>query len=106
VNSYIIEAIVILALANIITRALPFWILKNAKEYKLLGYIEKRFPLIILVILIFYTLINVDFSTSPFAYKEIIGILTAIILHLIKGNYLLSIFGSTLVYMALVQMLN
>jgi len=104
VSSYLIEAIAILALANIITRAFPFIIFAKAKPNRWIDYIEKSFPLVILIILIFYTLINVDFSASPFAHKEIIGILTAITLHLLKNNYLLSIFGSTFVYMALVQM--
>lgn len=103
-NNYLIEAIAILALANIVTRAFPFIVFAKAKPNRWIDYIEKSFPLVILIILIFYTLISSDFKNSPFAYKEIIAIASAVVLHLLKSNYLLSIFGSTLIYMALVQM--
>jgi len=56
-----------------------------------------------MTILVFYSIKDVAWFTSPFGLPEIIGILLVVILHLWKRNPLISIFGGTIVYMILVQ---
>jgi|GEM_PF-4796261 len=58
-----------------------------------------------MTILIFYTMGKVDFHLIANGAKELIAILITIWLHWRFGNYLISIFAGTAVYMGLVQLL-
>ena len=87
-----------IAVANIITRVLPFIIFRNKKLPYFLEYLQKSFPPIILTILVFYTLSDIDFNKKPYGIDELIAILVTIFLHLKFNNYLLSIVLSTLIY--------
>ncbi len=60
-------------------------------------------PLMIMVILVFYALKDVKWLEYPYGLAEIIGILTAVFLHVRYKNALFSIFVATVVYMFLVQ---
>jgi len=60
-------------------------------------------PLMIMVILIFYAIRDVNWSSYPNGLPEIIGIFTAMLFHLKFKNGLLSIFVATIFYMFLVQ---
>jgi branched-subunit amino acid transport protein AzlD len=102
-KEYILVAIFVMAVANYITRVFPFLFFIRHKPPKFILFIEKNFPPIIMTILVFYTLENVDFANAPYGLKEISAILATILLHLKFGNYLLSIFGGTVFYMILVQ---
>ncbi|AXX93366.1 branched-chain amino acid ABC transporter [Malaciobacter molluscorum LMG 25693] len=98
-------AILIMVLVNYFTRVFPFifFIKKEPPEY--IVFIERFFPAIIIVILIVYTLREIDFSLYPYGLKEIFGVFFTAILHISIKNYLISIFGGTIFYMALVQYL-
>jgi branched-subunit amino acid transport protein AzlD len=93
-----------MAFANIITRALPFAIFNKKKLPKFIEFIQKAFPPIILTILVFYTLSDIDFFKKPYGLNEVIAIIVTIILHLKFNNYLLSIVLSTAIYMLLINL--
>ena len=100
-NSLIL--IVTMAFANIITRALPFVVFNKKKLPEFIEFIQKAFPPIILTILVFYTLSDIDFSKKPYGFNEIAAIIATIILHLKFNNYLISIIVSTLLYIFLIS---
>ncbi len=102
---WIWEAIAVMALANLLTRAAPFLFFSRHRPPKAVVFVEENFPPIILTILIFYTLSSVDFGSAPYGLKELTGILVTILLHRIFDNYLVSIFGGTAAYMVMVQLL-
>jgi branched-subunit amino acid transport protein AzlD len=103
-TSYILLAILVAALATFATRVLPFLLFdKKQKPSKLLELFEKNMPLMIMVVLVFYALKDTNFNGYPYGISEIIGILTASVLHIKFKNALLSIIGATAVYMLLVQ---
>ena len=102
---WIWEAIAVMALANLLTRVAPFLFFARHRPPRAVVFVEENFPPIILTILIFYTLSSVDFGAVPYGLKELGGIAVTMLLHWRFGNYLLSIFGGTAAYMAMVQLL-
>jgi branched-subunit amino acid transport protein AzlD len=102
--SYILSAILAASCATFAARVLPFLLFdKKQKPSKMLELFEKNMPLMIMVILVFYALKDTSFNEYPYGMSEIIGILSAFILHIKFKNALLSIIGATMIYMALIQ---
>ena len=100
----LIAMILLMALGTVLTRALPFLLLPESKETpKLVLYIGRLLPAASMGLLIVYCLKDVSFVTSPFGVPELLGIAVVALLHKWKGNVLISIFGGTIFYMALVQ---
>ncbi|MDX4012871.1 branched-chain amino acid transporter permease [Aliarcobacter skirrowii] len=104
-SSFDIFIIILTAsLATILTRILPFVIFKKSKESsEQFLLFEKVMPLMIMIILVFYTLKDIEFTEFPFGISEIIAVLLTIFIHLKYKNIFLSIFLSTFFYMILVQ---
>jgi branched-subunit amino acid transport protein AzlD len=102
-NNEIYIAIAVMALANIITRAFPFIFFAKKEQPHYIKFIANNFPAMIMVILIFYTLAKIDFTTAPYGLKELLAIAITALLHIKLNNYLISIFVGTISYMVLVQ---
>ena len=102
-NSEIYIAIGVMALANLLTRLLPFVFFAKNNPPPWIVFIEKNFPPIIMMILIFYTLSSIDFANELYGLKEFVSIALTAYLHLRFNNYLVSIIVGTLFYMGLVQ---
>jgi branched-subunit amino acid transport protein AzlD len=98
-------AIIVMAIANYLTRLIPFLFFTRTEPPYYVIFIEKNFPPIIMTILIFYTLANVDFVNELYGIKEFSSILLTAFLHIRYNNYLVSIFTGTFFYMVLVQFL-
>lgn len=98
-------AILIMALVNYFTRVFPFIFFIKKEPPSYIVFVERFFPPVIMVILIVYTLKDINFSLYPHGLKEILGVVFTAVLHLSIKNYLISIFGGTIFYMALVQYL-
>ena len=96
--------ILVMAIVTFSTRAFPFIVWgKNKKVSPLIEYLGKALPFAMMGLLVVYSFKNVSFTTSPFGLPEFIASLVCIGLHLWKRNNMLSILGSTLVYMFLIQ---
>ena len=104
-NYEIYIAIAIMTVINYFTRVFPFLFFRKNDLPAYILFIEKYFPSVIMTILIFYTLKDINFSLVPYGIKEIGGIVFTALLHLIFKNYLVPIFIGTLFYMGLVQYL-
>ena len=102
-NTYIIFGILVASLATYATRKLPFLIFDKKKPSPLIIHIETYMPQMIMVILIFYAIRNVEFGEYPYGISEIVGIIVAGAIHLKFRNSLLSIVIATTLYMFLVQ---
>ncbi len=104
-NYEIYIAIAIMTVINYFTRVFPFLFYRKNDLPSYILFIEKYFPSVIMTILIFYTLKEINFSLVPYGMKELGSIVFTALLHLIFKNYLVSIFIGTLFYMGLVQYL-
>lgn len=96
-------AIAIMVVVNYFTRVFPFLFFRKNDLPPYVVFIEKYFPSVIMTILIFYSIKDVSFTVVPYGVKEVGSIFFTAILHFSLKNYLISIFGGTIFYMALVQ---
>ena len=102
-NNEIYLAIIVMAIVNLFTRAFPFVFFLKKEPPTIIKYIERYFPPIIMTILILYTIKDIDFAVAPHGYKELLAMFLTAIIHIVFKNYLISIFGGTVLYMILVQ---
>ncbi len=103
-NNEIYLAILVMFSANLITRVIPFVFFTKKAPPKGIDFVAKYFPPIIIMILIFYTFGSTNFDIDAYGIKNLMAILATIILHIYFKNYLLSIFGGTVIYMVLIQL--
>ena len=102
-NSHLLRAILVMVTVNYATRLLPFLFYRGKTPPAPVLFLEQYFPPVIMTILVFYSLKDIDFQSAPYGSMELSAVVLTIALHLIFKNYLLSIFGATLFYMGLVQ---
>ena len=110
-----VAAIAVMALVTYLTRALPFLLFgRGGRPPKAVLYLGRVLPPAIIAMLIIYCLRNTSF-TLPGGGGELLSALSgwapqllsaaAVVgLHVWRRNNLLSIFGGTVLYMALVQL--
>lgn len=97
-------SIAVMAAVTFLTRALPFLLFDRGGEPpKLVLYLGRVLPPAIIAMLIVYCVKGVTFASPAGWLPTLLAGGAAILLHLWKGNDLLSIFGATALYMFLVQ---
>ena len=97
-------SIAVMAAVTFFTRALPFLLFDRGDHPpKIVLYLGRVLPPAIIAMLIVYCLKGVTFTTLGGWAPPLAASLAAVLLHLWKGNDLLSIFGATVFYMVLVQ---
>ena len=91
--------------ATMLTRFLPFLIFSSKEQQppEVVRYLGRVLPAAIFGMLIVYCLKGVSFATPAGWVPALLSCGAVVLLHLWKGNDLLSIFGGTILYMALVQ---
>ena len=97
-------SIAIMIAVTAITRAFPFILFGgDRKPPKALIFLGKALPPAIIAMLVVYCLKGTELLVYPYGIPEAISVVVIIILHILKRNNLLSIFGGTILYMLLVQ---
>ena len=97
--------IVVMALATMATRFLPFLIFGGRRKTPpLVEYLGKVLPCAVMGMLVVYCLKDVSWAGFPYGLPELIGIAIVALLHIWKRNSLLSIGVGTVCYMLLVQL--
>lgn len=100
-----ILTIAICALATMATRFLPFLVFHEGRPTPpLVIYLGKALPSAIFAMLVVYSLRNVDVLSQSHGLPELLAIVVTVALHLWKRQMLVSIAGSTVCYMLLVQL--
>ncbi|MBP5176293.1 MAG: AzlD domain-containing protein [Treponema sp.] len=99
-------ATVCIALVIFSERLFPFALFSKKDPPPLIRFIEKYIPSMVIAILIVYCLKDISFTASPFGAPQLIGVAAAVILHLTLNNPMVSIFGSTIIYMVLSRVLG
>ena len=98
------EALAVMSAVTFLTRALPFLLFDRGEHPpKIVLYLGKVLPPAIIAMLIVYCMKGVTFSTPAGWVPTLLAGAAAVLLHLWKGNDLISIFGATGLYMILVQ---
>ena len=98
--------IALVSLGTMLTRFLPFLIFKSdSKTPKFIEYLGKALPSSVFAMLIIYCLKDVNIFVAKNVVPEMIGVGVTIIVHLLKKNFLLSMFCGTAIYMFLIQLI-
>lgn len=99
-----LASIAVMAVVTFLTRALPFLLFDRGDHPpKIVLYLGRVLPPAVIAMLIVYCLKGVTFTTLGGWLPSLLAGLAAVLLHLWKGNDLISIFGATIFYMVLVQ---
>lgn len=99
-----LASIFVMSVVTFFTRALPFLLFDRGDHPpKIVLYLGKVLPPAIIAMLIVYCLKGVTFTSLGGWLPTLLAGATAVLLHVWKGNDLLSIFGATGLYMVLVQ---
>ena len=104
-NTYLLITIAIITVVTQLTRFLPFLIFSgNKKTPPFLNWLGKVLPYAVMGMLVVYCLKNVAVTLAPYGLPELIGVLVAVVTHVLKRNASLSIFLSTAVYMLILNL--
>ena len=99
-----LASIAVMAAVTFLTRALPFLLFDHGDHPpRMVLYLGQVLPPAIIAMLIVYCLKGVSFASPAGWLPALLAGLAAVVLHLWKGNDLISIFGATALYMVLVQ---
>ena len=103
-NLYPLAFIAVMAAVTLLTRALPFLLFDRGKEPpETVLYLGRILPPAVMAMLVVYCLRGIQFSVVSGWAPQVIAASAVIVLHKWKRNTLLSIFGGTILYMTLVQ---
>ena len=96
--------IVVIVFATLLIRFSPFFLFPENKEVpEFITYLGKCLPPAMMGLLVVYCLRNTVVTSMPFGLPELLAVSFIVIVHKWKNNFLLSLGGSTLLYMFLVQ---
>lgn len=99
-----IAAIAVMAGVTFLTRVLPFLLFdRGGNPPKIVLYLGRVLPPAVIAMLIIYCLKGISFATPAGWAPQLIAVAVVAVLHIWKHNNLLSIFGGTILYMVLVQ---
>ena len=101
----IFVAVLLSAFATFLTRAAPFYVIKNYKPRPWLTAVERHMGLMIRVVLVCSGLKDIKFDVYPYGLNEAAAVFSAVLIHLKFKNALLSIATSTAIYMTLIRII-
>lgn len=94
----------IVALVTLVTRALPFFVFGADKPLPpYIRYLNSVLPTAVIAMLVVYCLKGTTLTTAPYGMPEFISLAFLAVIHRRFKKILLSIGGSTALYMILVQ---
>ena len=99
-----VASILVMAGVTFLTRVIPFVLFgRGGQPPRVVTYLGQVLPPAVIAMLIVYCLRNVELFSGSHGLPEFLCVAVVAILHVWKGNNLLSIFGGTILYMVLVQ---
>lgn len=99
-----VASILVMAGVTFLTRLAPFALFgRGGKPPRVVTYLGQVLPPAVIAMLIIYCIRNIDLFSGSHGLPELLCVAVVAILHVWKGNNLLSIFGGTILYMVLVQ---
>ena len=100
---YITLMIIVMMLVTWGLRALPFFFKDSLNEHPFIAFIQNRFPLIMMLILVVYASEAYKAQHLSEVQFSLLGIGFTAVLQLVFKNYLLSLFGGITLYVLLVN---
>ncbi|TQR33005.1 branched-chain amino acid ABC transporter [Campylobacter sp. MIT 99-7217] len=100
-EKYFFLALLMGYIATYGARILPFLLFKHKQEGENLVFIQKNMPLVIMVILVFYTFFIYDFSHTQTLVFVLVSCIFTLVLQLCFKSALISISLGIIFYMAI-----
>lgn len=72
----------------------------------MIRFIERFIPPMVMAVLVIYCLKDIRWAQWPSGIREILSLVAVAVLHIRKGNAMLSIFGGTALYMLLLALVR
>ena len=102
----LILIIAVCALCTMLTRAIPFLVFRDAEKVpKIILYLGKVLPPAVIATLVIYAIRNTQVLTGAHGIPELIGVLTAGVLHWIWRNSFISIGVAKVLYLVLLRIM-
>jgi branched-subunit amino acid transport protein AzlD len=101
-DRYLLAGLAVMFLVTVVLRAAPFAVLGRLRDSALIAFLATTMPTGVMVVLVVYTLRDLDGST---ALPAALGVAATAGLHLWRRNALLSIVAGTAVSMLAQQLL-
>lgn len=98
-----IVAVILMALIILATRAFPFVLFSRRDPPSIIIFIERFIPPMVMGVLVVYCLKDIAWTVWPSGLPELTSLAVVVVLQVWKKNAMLSIFGSTTLYMLLIQ---
>lgn len=102
---YFISAILVMGALTLLLRLAPFVVLGRYADRPLTRYLGVMMPAGVMIVLVVYSLQNVDFLKAPYGLPSLAGVAVTAGLHHWRRNPMLSIVAGTAVYMVLINVL-
>ncbi|MSS84627.1 branched-chain amino acid ABC transporter [Actinomycetaceae bacterium WB03_NA08] len=99
--TYLIVSIVVAASVTWLLRSVPFAMLAPLRRSKILGFLGDHMPLAIMVILVAYTLRDLDVFSPSAVVPAAVALLITATLQLWRSNMILSVLCGTAVYVVM-----
>lgn len=100
---YLILAIIIVSLCTFFTRGIPYLLFRNKDIPRTITYLSVVLPMSIMIILVIFSVRNIELTKYPFGAPELLGIALVALLQYFKKNLLVSILAGTIGYMILIR---
>ncbi len=104
-NEYLIYAMIIMALCTFALRCFPFLAIKHLKNNSFISFLGKTMPAGIMLILVFYSLTSVDYTSIGAAFPYLISVCMVITMQHFFRKPLLSILAGTFMNIFLLNFL-
>lgn len=102
--TYSVAVILVMAAVTVLTRALPFLLFdRGGQPPKLILYLGRVLPPAVMAMLVVYCLRGLSLSALGGWLPQLMAVAAVVALHKWRHNTLISIFGGTIFYMLLVQ---
>jgi branched-subunit amino acid transport protein AzlD len=101
-QAYLLAVIAVMAAATLLTRALPFLLLRRT-EHPLVFYLGRHLPPAVMLLLVLYSVREMFMLPSMAALAYPLAVAVTAGLHLWRRNSLLSMAGGTALFMGLQQ---
>jgi len=98
---YILASLGTILVVTFALRAVPFAILSRLRDRPIVEFLSLHMPVGILVILVVYTLRDVEILAGDHGAPEAIALASTIGVHLWRRNAVLSVIGGTILYIGL-----
>lgn len=103
--SYAVGVIAICAACTFAERLLPFIVFRGRAVPEVIRYLGRYLPMAVMATLVVYCLRSTDFSALSGCVPQLAAALLTALLHVWKGNTLLSVVGGTACYMILIRLI-